>query len=420
MEATIKKKIDKKVLRSPFVMQLLFIMFFVEFVKGALIITFLPVYMETVLGATGLVIGWTLAVQYIGDNLLRTPIGWFIDKIGYRVVMLAGLLSTFGSVGIIASTSNYYWIIAACALLGIGTAPLWPCVITGTTEIAGEESRGTIMSVVYMAWLGGVGLGPFVITYFMSGTYGTAFRLLIAMMVAVLLVGLFLPGHRKGVHGAERSKEEEPSKASHKQLPRMERIRRYLAEARSSMTLSPLMFPAMFAQTFALGLLTPVLTLYALNELQLTNSQFRFFLLAGGAVTVLFLIPVGKLVDRWGTKWFLHVGFLLSAIVLTAFTYVHELSSLFVLVALLGIGYALIIPSWNALIAAAIPPAKRGAVWGFFLTIEGLGTTIGPIVSGKLWDMFRPHGPFVASGIVLFLLWIVHIAISQERKVLLR
>ncbi|WP_231571127.1 hypothetical protein [Gordoniibacillus kamchatkensis] len=80
---------------TPFVLKLLFIMFVVEFVKGALLLTILPVYMAAVLGASAYVIGWTLAVQYIGDNALRTPVGWIIDKIGYRASMVSGVLVTF-------------------------------------------------------------------------------------------------------------------------------------------------------------------------------------------------------------------------------------------------------------------------------------------------------------------------------------
>lgn len=396
---------------SPFVIQLLFIMFFVQFVKGGLLITFLPVYMDSALHATKFVIGWTMAVQYIGDNALRTPIGWVIDRIGYRLTMLTGVVMTLLAVVIISMSTGMIWIIVACALLGAGTAPLWPCVITGATEMAGEKSSGTVMSVVYMAWLSGVGLGPFVTTYFMHGAFDSAFRLLTVMMVAVVAVAFFLPGRRH----AERARE--ASRPAHERVGRKpqaasltigQRTRLYLAEVRQSLTVSPVLFPAMFAQTFALGLLTPVLTLYATKELLLTGSQFRLFLLAGGAVTVLFMIPVGRLVDRWGTTWFLHVGFALSSVVLVLFTHARSLQALFVLVGLLGVGYALLIPAWNALIAKAIPPDKRGAVWGFFLTIEGAGTTIGPICSGLLWDLINPHAPFVASGIVLGLLFFAH------------
>jgi MFS family permease len=87
---------------------------------------------------------------------------------------------------------------------------------------------------------------------------------------------------------------------------------------------------------------------------------------------------------------------------------------------LLGIGYALIIPSWNALIASVIPKEKRGAIWGFFLTIEGSGNVLGPILSGKLWDSIGYQAPFLLSGCVLAVLFVLQLFIFVDRKVMVR
>jgi MFS family permease len=140
----------------------------------------------------------------------------------------------------------------------------------------------------------------------------------------------------------------------------------------------------------------------------------------GGIVTVSFLVPVGKLVDRFGIRWFLTTGLVITSATLLIFTSIHSLTLLYVLVAWLGLGYAFIIPSWNALIASAIPPDKRGAVWGFFLTIEGSGMIVGPIVSGKLWDVYGPRAPFWVSGIVLVALLVLQLFISTPKKVVIR
>ena len=388
----------KKVLTSPFVVQLLIIMFLVEFVKGALLISILPVYMGTVLGLSAYAVGWALALQYIGDNAFRSPLGWIIDRIGYRNVMLFGVLFTFAAVMIVAVTSAFGWVILACVLLGVGTSPLWPCVITGATAVAGNEASGTIMSVVYMAWLIGVGSGPIIINFFIvDNTYVPAFRLLIGMMILVVLVAIFLPGRRKSME-IEGRQEIHIAVADVKE-PLQVRIRAYFAKVRRSMHASRLLYPAMFTQNFALGLLTPVLTLYARTVLHLTPQQYSMYLVAGGAITVLGLIPVGKWVDRFGTKWFLHVGFLVSAVALPVLGYTRSLPYVLIIVAVIGFGYALIIPAWNALIAKAIPKSERGAVWGFFLTIEGLGMVFGSIMSGKLYDLFGPHAPFLVRAV---------------------
>jgi len=412
----------KKVLKSPFVIQLLIIMFLVEFVKGALLISILPVYMGTVLGLSAYAVGWALALQYIGDNAFRSPLGWIIDRVGYRFVMMFGVLLTFLAVAIISLTSAFGWVVLACLLLGVGTSPLWPCVITGATAVAGDEAGGTIMSVVYMAWLVGVGAGPIVINFFIASNYTPAFWLLVGMMIIVVLVTLLLPGKRKSfeIEGREESVkvssvDEGPSKPSLKQ-----RILGYFGKVRRSMHASWLLYPAMFIQNFALGLLTPVLTLYARTVLHLSPKQYSLYLIAGGAVTVLGLIPVGKWVDRYGTKWFLHAGFLLAAISLPVLGFTRSLPLVLMVVGVIGLGYACIIPAWNALIATAIPKEERGAVWGFFLTIEGSGMVIGSIISGKLYDNLGPHAPFLVSGSVLLLLFVLHLFITRRPAIVVR
>ncbi|GKS12591.1 hypothetical protein YDYSY3_35910 [Paenibacillus chitinolyticus] len=428
---------------APFVVQLLVIMFVVEFVKGALLLTILPVYMKTVLGATAFVVGWSLAAQYIGDNVFRTPVGWLIDKAGYRLSMLIGILLSGSSVLIMATFTHHAWMVAACAMLGVGTAPLWPAVIAGTTEVAGDKAKGTIMSVVYMAWLSGTGLGPVVINFFIHGSnYGPAYRLLLISMGVVLLIALFLP--RKPLLREVGEKREEsrhapagaafPAGAAMEagadplgeavtaagggaaaaavmpaagKKPLGERVKLYFGEVRASlreMNVSVLLFPAMFIQTFALGVLTPILTLYAREVLHLSPGQYSMLLIVGGGAAVALLVPIGKLVDRKGIKGLLTAGLIFSSVSLLALGFIRQLAAVYVVVGLLGIGYALIIPSWNALIASCVPKEKRGAVWGFFLTIEGLGMIVGPIVSGKLWDAFGPSVPFTVSGSVLLLL----------------
>ncbi|BBH21158.1 MFS transporter [Paenibacillus baekrokdamisoli] len=411
----------KKVLTSPFVIQLLIIMYLVEFVKGALLVSILPVYMGQMLGLSVYAIGWALALQYIGDNAFRSPLGWIIDRFGYRYVMLFGVILTFAAVSIVALTNSLGWIILACLLLGIGTSPLWPCVITGATAVAGSAASGTIMSVVYMSWLLGVGCGPIVINFFIVNTYAPAFRLLIGMMIVVVIVALFLPGKRKSLEIEGRDLPTVDAEAEHLEgMTLGEKARRYFAKVRSSLHASRLLYPAMFLQNFALGLLTPVLTLYARTVLHLTPQQYSLYLIAGGAVTVLFLIPVGKWVDRFGTRWFLHVGFLTAAIALPILGYSRYLPYVLVVVMFVGIGYACIIPAWNALIAKAIPKSERGAVWGFFLTIEGLGMVFGSIMSGKLWDSMGPHAPFFVSGAVLLILFVLHLFITRHPKVVVR
>src|SRR5690606_18480648 len=100
--------------------------------------------------------------------------------------------------------------------------------------------------------------------------------------------------------------------------------------------------------------------------------------------------PSGKLVDRYGTRWLLHIGFLLGSAAIAMFALTTERTLVWIMVALIGFSYALIIPAWNAMIASYVPADSRALIWGFFLTIEGGGMVVGSILSGRLWDSFGP------------------------------
>lgn len=398
------------------------LLFVTEFIKGALMVSILPVYMSSVLGLSAYLIGWAFALEYIGDNLFRSPVGWLIDKIGYRYTMQVGLVLTFAAVGLFAMAEHTLWLIIGFALLGIGTSPLWPSVISGVTEVAGERGRATVMSSVYIAWISGVGAGPIVINFFAEGTYGFAFRILIVLVVAINALAFTLPARpiSKKAEGKDSMQENGSQAPKVVGKPLKSRIIQYVAEIRESIQVSVWFFPAMFLYTLSIGLLAPVVTLYIRDVMGMSGSQFSLLLIVGGGVAILLMLPIGRWVDRWGTTWFLHFGFALTGFALFLLTVVRTIPLLYVNACLLGLSYALTIPAWNALIASAVPSEKRGAVWGFYLTIEGSGMIVGPIVSGVLWDNVGPYAPFAASGVIMIMLLIVHIFISNGKKIVVR
>ncbi|MGO4370340.1 MFS transporter, partial [Paenibacillus sp. MCAF20] len=43
-----------------------------------------------------------------------------------------------------------------------------------------------------------------------------------------------------------------------------------------------------------------------------------------------------------------------------------------------------VLPSWNALLAAYVPPKQEGLGWGILSTVEGIGVMIGPVAGGLI------------------------------------
>ncbi|ASA21000.1 MFS transporter [Paenibacillus donghaensis] len=416
-------------LASPFIMEMWVIIFLVEFVKGSLLVALLPVYMENILGLSVTVVGFAFALQYLGDNLFRSPSGWIMERIGYRWAMTGALLLILVAVGMIVYAKDAVSLSVACLILGIGTSPLWPCVMTGITELAGltkSGSSGAAMGAVEMASLAGTGIGPITVNFLMDHggkSYQAAFLFLLGCAVLVVVVALFLP-KRIGPSAPHVVRDMDATVSEvavpAKKLRPLESLRRTLHQVRTTLKVSRLLYPALFLQAFAIGLMTPVVTLFARTELHVTPNQFSLLLIAGGGITVLALIPAGRLVDRIGTTVFLNIGFLLAAVSLALFSQVRWLPFAFGAVALVGISYALILPAWNAFLAQQVPKGERGTVWGLFLTLQGSGMVAGPVLSGKLWDSVGHGVPFLASAVVMVLLFVLHLLIVHRTKLKLK
>lgn len=401
-------------LLTPTFICLWIIMFLVEFVKGALIVAILPVYMGGVLKLSAFAIGLSFSLQYIGDNFFRSPAGWLIERIGFRITIMLGLIITFGAVSIIALTQSMGFIVLGCALLGMGTAPLWPCVMIGISAVTKESKNfGTAMGVIQISCLGGTGAGPVLINFFVGDSYTRVFWILLSCLALAIIVSLFLPG--KSIKQPMVDMPGSPLESNNMNKRGLRALKETYIRIRDNLDVSPLLYPALFLQSFAIGLLTPVITLFVRTELGMSPKTFSALLVTGGGITVLGLIPIGKLVDRFGTKWFLHTGFLLSAVSIGLFAVMRSVPMIWILVMLIGISYAFILPTWDTMISHMVPEGEKGTVWGLFLTIQGSGMVVGPIVSGKLWDMLGPPAPFLGSSIVMAVLFFIHLALTRRQ-----
>ncbi|MGG4219613.1 MFS transporter [Paenibacillus jamilae] len=418
----LRRKKASQQLWTPFFAKLWILVFLVEFMKGSLLVSILPVYMGETLGLSAGIIGLAFSLQYFGDNAFRAPAGWIAERLGYRGTMSTALLFTLVAIIMLSALTAPVWLVIACLLLGLGTSPLWPCVMTGTTEMSGpNNNNGAAMGTLEIASMGGTGLGPLVMNFAISHyghSYSVVFMILIGCSIVLLLVALMLPGTNRSAgkagpgHNALISAD---GSFKHKQQV-LRGIQETISTLKTKLNVNPLIYPALFLQSFVIGLISPVLTLYARTDLGISPNLYSVLLIAGGGVTVLALIPCGKLVDRLGTKYFLHIGFLLAGITLFFFSTVQTIPLVFASVAIIGLGYALILPAWNTFLAQLIPESERATVWGFFLTLQGSGMVIGPLVSGALWDRAGHTAPFIISGIVMLLMFGCHLVLARNPR----
>ncbi|NMP23402.1 MFS transporter [Sulfobacillus harzensis] len=353
-----------------------------EFSRGALVVALLSNYVTGPLGAPLTVAGVALSAHYFLDTMFRGPSGWMVDRWGSKRVLMAGLAIEVVSLFGMMSAKTAMGAVAFVALLGVGTATHWPAVVTGTNRLSGQASRASAMSIVFAAWLAGSGLGPMVINFIMHGRDRTAFVLLILVDLAAWSLAVAL-----------QNPELEPRRPAHHP------IREWVG------TLWPFRFilPGMFLQNMTLGLMLPVLEPYVNRVLHLSHWQFAGLLTGGGAITVALLWPMGRATDRFGLRLPLIGGFFVAALALSMLAFTRHFYALVALGGVLGFSYAMILPSWNAFLGQLVPREIEGWHWGVFMTVEGLGMAVGPLVGTRLFEV-AVWAPFLFSAGVLLVM----------------
>lgn len=406
----------------PVVLSFLAIIAAVEFIRMSLFVTFLPSFLIKLHFDTA-ALGIVISANILTDNLSKSIMGWLVDHKGPWPVLFVGSLAVLiGVILIIIFHQQLIMLVLAAIIIGLGVSPAWPAVISGSIQSVGEAKRGTTISLISVIWLAGGGLGPIIMGFlidtkmwqFLSKYHlyiidGYQTGLTIMGAIAVLAVLICLIGWfawRKAPHIQDVAVNKEQSNSSFKDvLFRLWKVKGLI--------------PGMLFQTLSLGMLLPNLLPYATGKLGLTEAEYSLLLLIGGVVVILFMIPVGHLADHWGTKGFLVSGFALAATSLTFLALWGNSVNIWWMVALVGLSYALIQPSWNSLLAGVIPPKQRGVLMGLFMSVEGFGFGIGPVVGGllgridgnemQLLGKIGQATPFLVSSICLGLMALVYL-----------
>lgn len=394
-----------------------------EFIRESLFFTLLPSFLTNLHYNTA-VLGYIITANLLADNGFKSAAGWLVDRRGPWPVLIGGSLVVFTGIVMIMNFHHNFWLLMAAAILiGIGVSPTWPAAISGSIQTMGEEKRATMISIISVVWMGGGGLGP-VLTGFlidpkmrlwlhkynlpMISAYRSSFMILLGIAIWAIVVAVL------GLFNWRRVPHVQMALAEQANVPAWDRLK----EAFSRLWRVKGLIPGMLIQTLALGMLVPNLLPYATQVLGLSEAQYSLLLLTGGAVVIAFMIPVGHLADRMGTRGFLVSGFLVAAGALFVMTRYGNAHNIWFIVAFVGLSYALIQPAWNALLAGAIPPEQRGVLMGLFMAVEGFGFAIGPAVGGALGSMSGRLGllgrmgaglPFYVSSFFLVLMAFVYL-----------
>lgn len=111
----------------------------------------------------------------------------------------------------------------------------------------------------------------------------------------------------------------------------------------------------------------------------------------------------GKMSDVYSKKAMLFWGMLIQGIAIILIIYTSSFAGLLILSAILGIGTALVYPTFLSTIAEVTSPQQRAESIGTFRLWRDLGYAFGAVLSGLIADAFGVEYAVFAIGILTIL-----------------
>lgn len=367
---------------------------FLSTVGLAVIIPTLPLYLKNSLGFSAGVIGLMLSVYAATETLAKTPLGIFSDRFGRRPVILCGLLlAALVPAGFVFARSPLAFVFLQI-LNGLGVAAFWPILSALIADRVRAEERAAALSVVNMAYLSALGVGPALGTYlnhFLKTGTG-AFQAAAVLLFGSFCLGLaVLPRCGPGFAGGKGGRAPEAREPD-------------LSPARSSHSnpFSVMLFISLLQQ-FGIGLLAGTFILYVNRQLGFSQGEIGTALLIPAAAVALLALPLGRYADRIGKPRAVQFAYLISAGALALVPFLVQVWQLVLAVALLALAYVAGAPAWLALASVLAPSGKKGTALAGISTMQSLGFILGSPAGGFLYDHLHPRAPLFACSAILFL-----------------
>ena len=99
-----------------------------------------------------------------------------------------------------------------------------------------------------------------------------------------------------------------------------------------------------------------------------------------------FLLTGAALGDRFGRRWLLAIGLGIFTLASAAAAVAPDIGTLIAARAVQGVGGAIVMPLTLTILAGAVPAARRGAAFGIWGAMSGLGVALGPVIGGAVVD----------------------------------
>ncbi|SDR86044.1 MFS transporter [Christiangramia echinicola] len=318
--------------------------------------------------------------------------GKLANRFGRKNLLVLGWLFAIPIPFILMNATNWNWVVFANILLGINQGLTWSSTVVMKIDLVGEKNRGTAMGINEFAGYFAVGVVA-LITGFIAQKYGITpypFYLGIAISIIGLLLSIFFVKDTRVFV----SKEQESSKAEEFKNVFVETT--FKDKTLSSVTQAGLVNNLNDGMIW--GLL-PILLLsfnYDAKNIGIIAAIYP-------AVWGIGQLFTGRMADFYSKKKMLFIGMLLQGFAIMLIPFFTEFYQLASISTILGLGTALVYPTFLSAIADATHPQQRAESIGVFRLWRDLGYAIGAILSGIIADVFGIEYAVLSIGAITIL-----------------
>lgn len=315
--------------------------------------------------------------------------GILSNKFGRRNLLILGWLFAFPVPIMLIYATSWNWVIAANIFLGVHQGLAWSSTVVMKIDLVGEKDRGLAMGLNEFAGYIALAVIAFA-TALIAHKYGLRpypFYVGIGMAaIGLLLSWIFVKNTQRHVL----------LEAKASAIPKLNNVfweTTWHHRNLGSITQAGLVNNLNDGMVWGLLPLLLVAKGFNLHEAGIIVAAYP-------AVWGIGQLFTGSLADRYCKKNLLFLGMLLQGIALIVMIWADSFSVYIVLSAVLGIGTAIVYPTFLAAVSDYTHPDQRPKSIGIFRLWRDLGYAIGAVLTGIIADRLGLVAPVLTIGLL--------------------
>lgn len=348
------------------------------------------------MGASAVEIGGLYSAFSLMTVLLRPIVGRALDRFGRKPFLLGGLAAYSLANLLYAAAGNVEMLYLARIAQGLGSGLLWLTAYAMVADLAGEKERGGLFGHLEEMSARGAVLGVLVV-FGLMGYWDDKQGWQVSFHVFALI------GLATLAFAWRTIRETKPAVAAAPATVEITSQERW-AHLRETLTFPLIvLLVIVFLTASAYALTGPVLMIYLKDHLASDITALALAFMPAAIVYATLPSRLGRLSDRWGRRLPMALALAVGGIVSFAIPYLRSLWPLVLLWAAEAVCFSAATPAEEALVADLSPGAHHGLAYGLYTAAASLGSVVGPLLGGWLYEQAGAASPFYANAGLLWL-----------------